>query len=209
MALRIVQVDAFANRAFSGNPAAVCVLPAARDEAWMQHVAREMNLAETAFLHPENEDYRLRWFTPVVEVALCGHATLASAHVLWEEGHLPAGHEARFHTQSGLLTARRAGDWIELDFPATPPAPAPPLPGLGARRRGAGPARRRPCGAGRAGRDGVAGRARAMRHVTFPCPSSPADAAARLEAAIDARRWNAPGMDGWIRGGGAVLYYRD
>ena len=135
MALRIVQVDAFANRAFSGNPAAVCVLPAARDEAWMQDVAREMNLAETAFLHPENGDYRLRWFTPVVEVALCGHATLASAHVLWEEGHLPAGHEARFHTQSGLLTARRAGDWIELDFPATPPAPAPPPTGLAAALR--------------------------------------------------------------------------
>src|SRR5437588_21818 len=170
MALRIVQVDAFANRAFRGNPAAVCVLPAARGEAWMQDVAREMNLAETAFLHPENGDYRLRWFTPAVEVALCGHATLASAHVLWEEGHLPAGREARFHTQSGLLTARRAGDWIELDFPATPPAPAPQpaglaaalrplrarallereaaqsradrLPGLGARRRGPGPARR-------------------------------------------------------------------
>jgi len=96
----------------------------------MQDVAREMNLAETAFLHPENGDYRLRWFTPAVEVALCGHATLASAHVLWEEGHLPAGREARFHTQSGLLTARRAGDWIELDFPATPPAPAPQPAGL-------------------------------------------------------------------------------
>jgi len=135
MALRIVQVDAFANRAFRGNPAAVCVLPAARGEAWMQDVAREMNLAETAFLHPENGDYRLRWFTPAVEVALCGHATLASAHVLWEEGHLPAGREARFHTQSGLLTARRAGDWIELDFPATPPAPAPQPAGLAAALR--------------------------------------------------------------------------
>src|SRR5438045_5939839 len=88
MGLKIVQVDAFADRAFRGNPAAVCVLPAARGEPWMQDVAREMNLAETAFLHPENGDYRLRWFTPAVEVALCGHATLASAHVLWEEGHL-------------------------------------------------------------------------------------------------------------------------
>src|SRR2546423_11810957 len=126
MGLKIVQVDAFADRAFRGNPAAVCVLPAARGEPWMQDVAREMNLAETAFLHPENGDYRLRWFTPAVEVALCGHATLASAHVLWEEGYLPAERDARFHTQSGVLTARRTGDWIELDFPATPPTPAPP-----------------------------------------------------------------------------------
>jgi len=130
MSLRIVQVDAFASRPFSGNPAAVCVLPAPQDERWMQDVAREMNLAETAFLLPENEGYRLRWFTPTVEVALCGHATLASAHVLWEEGRLPAGRQALFHTQSGLLTADRRGDWIELDFPATPPASAPAPPGL-------------------------------------------------------------------------------
>src|SRR5947207_14871144 len=88
MGLKIVQVDAFASRPFSGNPAAVCVLPAPQDERWMQDVAREMNLAETAFLLPENKGYRLRWFTPTVEVALCGHATLASAHVLWEEGRL-------------------------------------------------------------------------------------------------------------------------
>src|SRR5437868_13352777 len=98
MALRIVQVDAFANRAFSGNPAAVCVLPAARDEAWMPDVAREMNLAETAFLHPENGAYRLRCFTPVVEVALCGHATVASARLPWVHRHLPAGPEARLPT---------------------------------------------------------------------------------------------------------------
>ena len=130
MSLRIVQVDAFASRPFSGNPAAVCVLPAPRDERWMQDVACEMNLAETAFLHPENEGYRLRWFTPTIEMALCGHATLASAHVLWEEGRLPADRQARFHTQSGLLTADRRDDWIELDFPATPPAPAAPPAGL-------------------------------------------------------------------------------
>jgi len=135
MSLRIVQVDAFASRPFSGNPAGVCVLPAPRDERWMQDVAAEMNLAETAFLHQENGGYRLRWFTPAVEVALCGHATLASAHVLWEEGHLPANQQARFHTQSGLLTADRAGDWIELDFPATPPAPAAAPPGLAAALR--------------------------------------------------------------------------
>ena len=135
MGLRIVQVDAFASRPFSGNPAGVCVLPAPRDERWMQDVAAEMNVAETAFLHPENEGYRLRWFTPTVEMALCGHATLASAHVLWEEGHLAADQQARFHTQSGLLTADHAGGWIELDFPATPPAPAAAPPGLAAALR--------------------------------------------------------------------------
>src|SRR6266513_5148997 len=135
MSLRIVQVDAFASRPFSGNTAAVCILPGPRDERWMQDVAREMNLAETAFLHQENGGYRLRWFTPAVEVALCGHATVARAHVLWEEGHLPADRQARFHTQSGLLTANRAGDWIELDFPATPPAPAAPPAGLAAALR--------------------------------------------------------------------------
>ena len=132
MGLRIVQVDAFASRPFSGNPAGVCVLAAPRDERWMQDVAAEMNLAETAFLHPENEGYRLRWFTPTVEMPLCGHATLASAHVLWEERRLRADRQARFHTQSGLLTADRRGDWIELDFPATPPAPAPAPPELAA-----------------------------------------------------------------------------
>ncbi|HVH66241.1 MAG TPA: PhzF family phenazine biosynthesis protein [Gemmatimonadales bacterium] len=130
MGLKIVQVDAFADRPFAGNPAAVCVLPAARDEAWMQNVAREMNLSETAFLHPENGDYQLRWFTPSVEVALCGHATLASAHVLWEDGVLARDRQARFQTKSGLLIATARGDWIELDFPATPPTAAPAPEGL-------------------------------------------------------------------------------
>ena len=138
MGLRIVQVDAFASRPFTGNPAAVCILPVPQDERWMQDVACEMNLAETAFLHPENEGYRLRWFTPTVEVALCGHATLASAHVLWEEGRLPAGRQARFHTQSGLLTADRRDEWIELDFPTTPSVPAVPPPGLTAALGGSG-----------------------------------------------------------------------
>jgi PhzF family phenazine biosynthesis protein len=128
--LRIVQVDAFTDTPFRGNPAAVCVLPAPRDEAWMQAVAREMNLSETAFLLRQADGFGLRWFTPAVEVALCGHATLASAHVLWEDAHLPPGEQARFHTKSGLLTADRAGDWIELDFPAKPEAPAPAPPGL-------------------------------------------------------------------------------
>ena len=107
MPIPIVQVDAFADRPFAGNPAAVCVLPAARDEQWMQDVAREMNLSETAFLVRQADGFNLRWFTPTVEVALCGHATLASAHVLWQEGYLKAHDQARFYTQSGLLTADR------------------------------------------------------------------------------------------------------
>ena len=136
MATPITQVDAFTSVPFAGNPAAVCVLPAARDEAWMQNVAREMNLAETAFLVPRAEGYDLRWFTPAVEVDLCGHATLASAHVLWEDGLLKTGETARFHTRSGWLTAVQRGEWIEMDFPATGDAPEPtPLEladGLGA-----------------------------------------------------------------------------
>src|SRR2546426_977479 len=96
----------------------------------MQRVALEMNLSETAFLVPEDDGYGLRWFTPTLEVALCGHATVASAHVLWEDRHLAPDQQARFHTKSGLLTARRRDGWIELDFPATPAAPAEPPPGL-------------------------------------------------------------------------------
>ena len=130
MGLWITQVDTFTNRPFAGNPAAVCVLPAPRDASWMRDVAREMNLAETAFLEARADGFGLRWFTPTVEVDLCGHATLAAAHVLWEEGHLPPGVAARFHTRSGLLTAERLGEWIELDFPATPERPAPSPAGL-------------------------------------------------------------------------------
>jgi len=130
VSLRITQVDAFTDKPFAGNPAAVCLLPAPRDEGWMQSVAREMNLSETAFLVPQADGYALRWFTPAVEVALCGHATLASAHVLWEDGHLPSGRQARFHTKSGLLTGDRAGEWIELDFPAKREEPAPAPAGL-------------------------------------------------------------------------------
>jgi predicted PhzF superfamily epimerase YddE/YHI9 len=135
MTIPIYQVDAFTDRLFSGNPAAVCLLRVPRDEAWMQHLASEMNLSETAYVVPRGDGYDLRWFTPAVEVDLCGHATLATAHVLWEAGHLPSNAEARFHTRSGLLTARRDGDWIELDFPSYPPlACAPPpllLEGIG------------------------------------------------------------------------------
>jgi PhzF family phenazine biosynthesis protein len=124
MPIRIVQVDAFTPTPFAGNPAAVCVLGAPQPEQWMRDVAREMNLSETAFLAPQNGGYQLRWLTPAVEVALCGHATLASAHVLWQDGHLPEGRQARFHTRSGLLTADRHGDWIEMDFPSKPAVPA-------------------------------------------------------------------------------------
>lgn len=122
---RIFQLDAFTDRAFAGNPAGVCALPRPAPEDWMQQVAREMNCSETAFLHPEGDGYRLRWFTPAVEVDLCGHATLASAHILWETAQRPPSASARFHTRSGLLTARRRESWIELDFPAEPPEADP------------------------------------------------------------------------------------
>src|SRR5580765_7045864 len=123
MPLRIVQVDAFTNRPFAGNSAAVCVLQEPRPDAWMHNVAREMNLSETAFLTPQNDGYNLRWLTPAVEVDLCGHATVASAHVLWQDGHLPEGQQARFYTRSGLLLADRRSEWIELDFPSKLAAP--------------------------------------------------------------------------------------
>ena len=143
MGQRIVQVDAFTDRAFQGNPAGVCLLDGERNAAWMQNVALEMNLAETAFLTRRADlsgGYDLRWFTPTIEVDLCGHATLASAHFLWEEGHLSPDQMARFHTRSGLLTAQKRGGLIELDFPAEPALPVadadiPPelLPALGAK----------------------------------------------------------------------------
>jgi PhzF family phenazine biosynthesis protein len=122
MTARIIQVDSFSNRPFAGNPAAICLLDAPAPEPWMQHVATEMNLSETAFLHrlDSGPEYRLRWFTPRVEVDLCGHATLAAAHVLWEERLLDEEAPALFQTRSGRLTALRRGDWIELDFPSEP-----------------------------------------------------------------------------------------
>ena len=130
MPLGIYQVDAFTDRPFAGNPAGVCVLPRAADAAWMQSVAAEMNLSETAFLVAEGTGYDLRWFTPTVEVDLCGHATLASAHVLWQSKLLPPGSEARFRTKSGVLTARQQGEWIEMDFPVEPAQPVEPPAGL-------------------------------------------------------------------------------
>ena len=118
--MKLYQVDAFASRPFEGNPAAVCLLDGERPDAWMQGLAAEMNLSETAFLLPAGSHYGLRWFTPTTEVPLCGHATLASAHVLWESGLLPATDAATFETRSGLLRARRVDGRIEMDLPAAP-----------------------------------------------------------------------------------------
>lgn len=125
MDIRIIQIDSFTDLPFRGNPAGVCLLAEPMPTSWMQQVATEMNLSETAFLLPQEDGYNLRWFTPAVEVDLCGHATLASAHALWSEGDLDRSKEARFSTRSGLLTAQyrgdeKEGDWIELNFPASP-----------------------------------------------------------------------------------------
>lgn len=124
------QVDAFTETPFAGNPAAVCVLEAPAPEAWMRAVAREMNLSETAFLVPAEDGFWLRWFTPASEVDLCGHATLASAHTLWERGMVPPAAAVRFHTRSGVLLCARRDGWIEMDFPALPPVECDPPPGL-------------------------------------------------------------------------------
>ena len=129
MRVPLVQVDAFTETPFAGNPAAVCLLETPRDDGWLQAVGAEMNLPETAFVRPLADGFELRWFTPSIEVDLCGHATLAAAHVLWETKRLAPDAVARFHTRSGLLTAARRDGWIELDFPAEPASPveAPPV----------------------------------------------------------------------------------
>lgn len=114
--MKIYIVDAFTEHPYKGNPAAVCILDSERSDQWMQNVASEMNLSETAFLIEENEGYSLRWFTPEAEVDLCGHATLASAHILWEES-IFCGEEVRFITKSGWLSAKKIGQWIQLNFP--------------------------------------------------------------------------------------------
>ena len=124
MPVTLYQVDAFTQEPFSGNPAAVCLLSEAYPAAWMQSVAAEMNLSETAFLWPMADGFSLRWFTPTTEVKLCGHATLASAHILWETGTLDRSQAAQFHTKSGRLTAVSKADGIEMDFPAAPAEPA-------------------------------------------------------------------------------------
>ena len=130
MTLPLYQVDAFTGEAFRGNPAAVCLLDEPRPDAWLQAVAAEMNLSETAFLLPGPEAFDLRWFTPMVEVDLCGHAALASAHVLWQTGRVQPDDAISFQTRSGRLTARRRGGLLELDFPADVAPPAAPAGGL-------------------------------------------------------------------------------
>jgi PhzF family phenazine biosynthesis protein len=119
MGTPLFQVDAFTSKPFSGNPAAVCILEEFPEDSWMQSVAHEMNLSETAFVQQREGGFALRWFTPLVEVDLCGHATLATAHILWEMGTAPADEKLSFHTRSGILHATNVGDWIELDFPAS------------------------------------------------------------------------------------------
>ncbi len=116
--MRIFQVDSFTNKPFAGNPAGVCILPEAILDSEMLNIAKEMNLPETAFLQGTGVGYNLRWFTPSTEIELCGHATLASAHILWETGNLRPDEIARFDTLSGELTAKKNGEWIDLDFPA-------------------------------------------------------------------------------------------
>ena len=128
--IRVLQIDAFTDRPFAGNPAAVCLLEDEQGADWMQAVATEMNLSETAFVRPLDDGFELRWFTPAIEVDLCGHATLASAHGLWGEGVVSGTQPIRFHTKSGVLTCTQDGDFIELDFPATPAEEAEPPEGL-------------------------------------------------------------------------------
>ncbi|NOT09466.1 MAG: PhzF family phenazine biosynthesis protein [Gemmatimonadales bacterium] len=123
-------VDAFTDAAFGGNPAGVCFLGEPKPDEWMQALARELNQAETAFLLRADDGFDLRWFTPAVEVALCGHATLASAHFLWAEHHLKPKATAKFNTKSGRLTAKKKDGWILLDFPATPAVETEPPPYL-------------------------------------------------------------------------------
>lgn len=135
-------VDAFVTeRPFSGNPAGVMMLDDYPDDAWLLAVADELHQAETAFLVPTGEEgvFRLRWFTPVTEVELCGHATLASAHWLWELGVVPTGTTAAFDTRSGRLEARRDGELVVLDFPEVPATAAEPPAGLAAALAGATP----------------------------------------------------------------------
>lgn len=119
MRILIFQVDAFTDESFRGNPAAVCVYAGELDAQWMQKMASEMNLSETAFVSPRADGgFSLRWFTPDCEVDLCGHATLATAHTLWESGLVAGGEQIQFHSRGGLLAAEKRGDWIRLDFPA-------------------------------------------------------------------------------------------
>lgn len=128
MTVKVFQVDAFAQTPFAGNPAAVCLLPGPAEAQWMQRMAAEMNLAATAFVELRPDGFGLRWFTPRVELTLCGHGTLAAAHVLWEEGSFDADHRVTFQTPAGILTAQREAPWIHLGFPAEPEHPEPEVP---------------------------------------------------------------------------------
>jgi PhzF family phenazine biosynthesis protein len=130
MTVPLFWVDAFCDHPFSGNPAAVCLLDAPREDAWMQALAGELGLSETAYVQPEGDAFGLRWFTPTMEMSLCGHATLAAAHVLWETRCLSSDVPARFPTLGGLLECQLHGDWIEMDFPAEPVQPFDLLPDL-------------------------------------------------------------------------------
>ena len=145
MGVPLLLVDAFTDGPFSGNPAAVCLLPAWRDDRWLQSLAAEMKHSETAYLVRNADGFDLRWFTPAIEVALCGHATLASAHALWEQGVVPADAVIRFATKSGTLTATPRNGRIELDFPLNPEEPVEPpaelLPALGVTARYVGKSR--------------------------------------------------------------------
>lgn len=120
---QIFTVDSFSNKPFAGNPAGVCILADPIDDDLQRLIARELNLSETAFLLDQGDHYGLRWFTPAVEIDLCGHATLASAHIIWQEGLRSTSETLKFQTRSGLLQAVKTGDWIEMDFPAYQAAP--------------------------------------------------------------------------------------
>lgn len=124
-------IDAFTSSAFRGNTAGVCIPDGPADAMWMQQVASELKHSETAFLFPKDSGWNLRWFTPVKEVELCGHATLAAAFTLWETGRVPPNEEISFDTLSGILVVRQDGDWISMDFPAEPASISMPVPGLG------------------------------------------------------------------------------
>lgn len=137
MQIPIYQVDAFTSRLFAGNPAAICPLTEWLDDRTMQSIALENNLSETAFFVPRGERYQLRWFTPGCEVDLCGHATLASAHVILRLLE-PARDSVAFDTRSGELIVRRDGDCLTMDFPAREPQPCP-MPDLLAEALGKAP----------------------------------------------------------------------
>lgn len=127
---RFYLVDAFTSKVFSGNPAGVCVMDSPADDSWMQKMAAEVNVAETAFLSPRADHYLLRWFTPEAEVDLCGHGTLAASHILWEQGCVPPDRPIRFETRSGTLFSRQESGWITMDFPSEPATEARIPPGL-------------------------------------------------------------------------------